>query len=166
MSKYSFFLSKTKSSWRPEYVRNQSNFSNKIKEYRTLWRASTNAASRNSIERNFKRNYSEWLIKVKKANTDLRREHQKFLNNIRSAKNKNAVLGKYNRPQSAPARVEVPRSARRVQKPKSLLRSIHNTLLLKMKNNLREKIRNLESKRDNLEKQIGLVLDELRSLPY
>jgi hypothetical protein len=168
MSKYSHFLNKTNSSWRPEYVRNQTNFANKITAYRSNWKAATTKAIRNSIESNFKRNYTTWLTRVKKENVARRRNEQKLLNSLRTVKNKSSVsklLKQYNNSHSAPAYAP-PSPRAKGKKPQSLMKSMHAARLVKMKSNLKEKIRNLEARRNNLERQISLVVNELRSLPY
>ena len=174
MSRYVLFLSKNTAAWRPQYVRNRSNFLNKITSYRSRWR-SASTANRPGIESNFTRNYKAWLAKVKKANTERRKANQELFEKIRQAKKagNSAALARLlektpsppKKVSSAPARLSAPARSGEKRNSHSLLKSIHAKRLRKAKQNLRSKIDALEAQRNNLERQINALRREIRSLP-
>lgn len=169
---YAHFLSKNNFSWRPAYVRNESNFRSQITSYRAKWRGASRA-NRPAIESNFKRNYNKWLVKVKMANTEKRKKNQELFNQIRQAKkagNNATVARLVNSPprataQASPRRLSSPVRSGKKRNSKSLIKMMASNKLAEMKKNLRAQMNALESQRNNIERKINAVRREFRSLP-
>ena len=162
---YSFLLKAKNNSWRPAYVRNMSSFTNKIANYRAKWLKAT-PSERIQIERNFNRNYSTWLKKVKMENVARRRENQALFNKIRQMRktgNSTALVAMLNTP--PPARSPRRPSSTRPRNSTSLLKTMFTARLNQVKKNLRERKNALEKQRNAIEAEINRITQEIRSLP-
>lgn len=165
---------KTYNSWRPSYVRNQSNFANRIAHYRKLWRGATTANQRKTVAANFNKEYNAWLKKVHSENVRRRREEAAFFNKIRKAKRQGPeaeeqVLAEYgvvpNKPSERVSRTApTPRSGRK-RNTFNLRKFMAARNLAQRRENLMTQKRNLEAKRNNLERQINAVINKIRELP-
>ena len=154
--------------WRPSYVRNQSNFANRIAYYKKLFSNTKTPAQRQAVIVNFDKEYNSWLKKVHDEHMIRKREESKFFEKIRQAKRQGPaaeqrVLAQYNKTttRSAPS----PRSGKK-RNTLNLRKYMAARNLLKMRTNLMTEKRNLEAKRNNLERQINLVINRIRELPY
>jgi hypothetical protein len=186
---YSFILESNNNKWRPKYVRDVKNFANKVNAARAEWRKAWNKPNlRRAIAKNFSKNYSAWLTKVKTINAQEKKQISNFYKEITEAKrsgNKaalNAVLAKYNVPKGSFGRASPPRTAS-PRRSASVARSPvparsgkrRNTTNLRMnmarrnlaaaKNSLFRMKAELEAKRNNLERQISNIIYKIRELP-
>lgn len=184
---HEFYLEAKLNSWRPEYVRNERNFSNRINHFRQKWKSVRHKPNDNKekikVITNFNNEYSAWLTKVRKANAERRKKERNFFNKITTAKRQgpNAVervLAEYNvsppKRQSTPV---VPRRSSSVAKrspPKrsgkprntgNLRRNIAQRNLTQLRNSLFTELRALEAKRNNLEREINRVVKNIGKLP-
>lgn len=155
--------------WRPSYVRNQSNFANRIKYFRERWSNAQKPKDRQNVIANFNREYSAWLKKVHAEHMKRKREESEFFEKIRQAKRQGPqaeerVLAQYNK--KSPPRVSPsPRSGKK-RNTTNLRKYMAARNLAKIRRNLMAEKRNLEAKRNNLERQITLVINRIRELPF
>ena len=158
--------------WRPSYVRNRSNFANRIKYFRERWANAQKPRDRQAVISNFNREYGSWLKKVHSEHMKRKREESEFFEKIRQAKRQGPaaeerVIAQYNK--KSPPRVSksapLPRSGGK-RNTLNLRKYMAARNLAKMRRNLMTEKRNLEAKRNNLERQITLVINRIRELPF
>lgn len=188
---YEFYLRRpsTNSSWRPAFVRNLTNFANKIENYREKYaKAPEGSAAERKIVENFNKAYGAWMAKVKNENAKRRASERAFFNNLRTARKSgnaaavNAVLAKYTNGKASPprrtsasprratsapvARSAPPERSGKKRNTSNLRKHLAHSKLSQMKANLMTQKAALERERNNLETKIFAIIRKLGELPY
>lgn len=183
---YNFYLRRSNESWRPEYVRNMTNFANTIKSYRKKYlEAPRGSAAERKVVANFNKAYSTWVEKVKNENTKRRAKERAFFNNLTAAKKSgnaaavNAVLARYANGGASPAR-NVAAAARQrspvARRPSpsrsgkqrnsvNFRKAMAQRNLYQLKHNLMKEKAALEYERNKLETKIFTIIRKLGELP-
>lgn len=188
---YEFYLRRpaTNFSWRPSFVRNMSNFTNKIQNYREKYaKAQEGSANERQIVANFNKAYSAWIAKVKNENSKRRARESEFFKNLAAARKTgnaaavNAVMAKYSngkvatprRGSASPrragsasvARSASPKRSGKQRNTSNLRKQMAHNKLSQTKANLMAQKAALESERNKLETKIFAIIRKLGELPY
>ena len=183
---YEYYLKRPSSnfSWRPSFIKNMTNFTNKIENYRKRYvKAPEGSANERKIVANFNNAYSAWLVKVKNENAKRRAKENAFFKNLTNARRSgNAgaiakVMAKYEKGVVSPRAALVARrtpvahsaSPQRSGKKRNtgnLRKMMAHRNLSRMKANLMTQKAALESERNKLETKIFAIIRKLGDLPY
>ena len=184
---YEYYLKRTNSSWRPQYVRNETNFANVIANYRNKYaKAASGSPNERKIVANFNKSYGSWIAKVKSENVKRRAKESAFFANLSAARKSrdaaaiNAVLAKYGnggkspvksvvaaaRQHSPVARSASPKRSGKRRNTGNLRKQMAHRKLSETKGNLMAQKAELERQRNNLETKIFALIRKLGELPY
>lgn len=157
--------------WRPSYVRNQSNFANRIEYFRERWSNTQTPAQRKAVIMNFNKEYSSWLKKVHAEHLKRRREESEFFEKIRQAKRQGPgaeerVISQYNKKSPKVSKSAPPPRSGGKRNTTNLRKYMAARNLAQIRKNLMAEKRNLEAKRNNLERQINSIINRIRELPF
>ena len=184
MTSYEFYLRRpvTNSSWRPAFVRNTSNFTNTVQNYREKYaKAPMGSAEERKVVANFNKAYGAWIAKVKNENVKRRATESAFFKNLSAARKSGnaaavgAVLAKYAnaaavaspaRQRSSPvARSASPKRSGKKRNSGNLRKAMAHRNLSRMKANLMAQKAALEFERNKLETQIFALIRKIGELP-
>lgn len=190
MTSYEYYLKRpvNNSSWRPAFVRNVTNFTNTIKNYREKYaKAPAGSAEERKVVANFNKAYGAWITKVKNENARRRAQESAFFKNLSAARKSgnaaavSAVLAKYAnaaaaappRPVSASparqrspvARSASPKRSGKKRNSKNLRKALAHRTLSRLKANLMAQKTALEVERNRLETQIFALIRQIGELP-
>lgn len=190
MPSYEFYLRRpnTNTSWRPAFVRNMTNFTNTVKNYKEKYaKAPQGSAEERKVVANFNKAYSAWITKVKNENARRRAMESAFFKNLSAARKTgnaaavNAVLTKYAnasaatsprrgsaspaRQRSPVAREAPPKRSGEQRNTRNFRKAMAHRNLTRLKANLMAQKAALEFERNKLETQIFALIRKIGELP-
>ena len=183
---YEYYLKRNTGSWRPGFVRNETNFANVIANYHSKYaQAPARSANERKIVANFNKAYGAWIAKVKNENAKRRAAELSLFRNLREAKKSgnaasvNAVLARYANGGKSPiksvvaavrrrtpvARSASPKRSGKRRNTGNLRMMMAHRNLAKFKANLMAQKAALESERNKLETEIFSIIRKIGELP-